>query len=58
MGGESNPHFLCTSYVREQPQGPLHITAVANGVALALGLRFGSSRDTTLVSTIGLKRMP
>lgn len=44
MGGDSYLHFLCTSYVREQPQGPLHITAVANGVLRVVSVLYNTEK--------------
>lgn len=51
MGGESNLHFLCTSYVREQPQGPLHITAVANGVLRVVSVLYGTEKIRLRLAT-------
>lgn len=44
MGGDSNLHFLCISYVREQPQGPLHITSIANGILRIVSVLYNTEK--------------
>ncbi len=41
---ESYPRFLWTSYVREQPQGPLFITAVEEDTVRIVSVLYGTER--------------
>ena len=40
----ASSRFLCSSYVREQPQGPLSITGVENGVLRVVGVLYGTEK--------------